>query len=226
MTSNTRRSECRMNRCSEKNCPFPAGDDGDDLCAYHQQMFLLDISPSELNHGATHENYVRAGLSIIRRGDYGRQVFAATGLCVRCGATREPNRKHCAECLRYDRFRKMRKVAKGLCRKCGRPLDKKRTRCSACLKKESAASIARYRSKLRSGRCTQCGRPHPDGRNRGLCSTCRAMQTSYQKRYRYAAVALHLCYVCRKPIEPDNSTKRCVRCRWREREQRRKVSVA
>lgn len=201
-----------MNRCSQKGCPFPALD-GEELCRYHLALFELDESLLDSEERLTLPDVLsrEEGLSIIRRGDYARDIYAASGRCNRCGAGREAGRKFCSQCLAYDRFRKRRKVAKGLCRTCGRSAEPSRTRCRTCLQKQLLRTLARTRLKIKFGLCSRCGRKNDRGKY--LCNACESRVKLYRRRRSAEALRLRLCRSCRAQIEPGNPTTRCRRCR-------------
>ena len=78
------------------------------------------------------------------------------GLCRKCGATPEPGRKACRECLEIDVIkaidRRDRRVKAGLCYLCCQPNpepDRRRKACLACTAKIVASTRAR-RAKLSS----------------------------------------------------------------------------
>ena len=80
----------------------------------------------------------------------------AAGLCLKCGATPEPERKACRQCLEIDVIkaidRRDRRVKAGLCYLCCQPNpepDRRRKACLACTAKIVASTRAR-RAKLSS----------------------------------------------------------------------------
>jgi hypothetical protein len=176
-----------QNRCSEKACPFPAGDDG--LCFYHDEMFSRPEPPSGTSSEAQEgdvgefESAFELELQSLHR-RFGRekgrnsQQDAKLAFVFDGGASvnnlakekwmQEKERRadeHIFKVLAWRRLFKRRREA-GLCN-CGKIRAQGYKSCPDCLRH----ALERMKVLRDSGLCVGCGkRPPAPGRIR--CQSC------------------------------------------------------
>lgn len=155
-----------------------------------------------------------------------RQLYTsreAAGLCVGCGGERkDPNIKHCQECL--DKIRKHGKSMcekrrhLNLCIRCGEPARDGKKECQKCADNYSQRAKAQYQQRKQMGRCVTCGQISIDGIN--LCKECNEKQSVTNKKYYSKMRKAGLCVYCGRP-SGLNAT--CVDCRNKESRKREAV---
>ena len=157
-------------KCREKSCPFPANE-GEEICRYHEQLFALDISPSELSVRATEEDISSALF-------YDQSITVANGGMVPIDEWIEDQSwsklyKKLTTAARYKRRRDA-----GLCIHCETPTQRDRgSLCRACLDKR----LERRRGFKLLGICVSCG-THPAATGSPSCLDCVARHRIASRR--------------------------------------------
>jgi hypothetical protein len=185
-------------KCSEKSCPFPANE-GEQLCRYHEQLFALDISPSELSVQATDEDISSAifydqSITITTRRMLSldewienkawqkkrhrayesrrRDRNRAKGLC-HCGKMRTAGRKLCFDHYRRGIEQFSRRRQRGVCVGCGkRPPETGKIRCEFCLDKAHRSYAKNLTAQKRATRKAGAAGLRASRIESGACADC------------------------------------------------------
>ena len=105
-----------------------------------------------------------------------RKSFAASGLCVRCGANSpRPGKQTCDCALRYDQKRRATLRAAGLCVECGGPKNDKTIRlcddCKSRYQRRFKAKAALHQKDFTF--CPKCGRQKTSQEETKWCDRCK-----------------------------------------------------